>query len=384
MRTIWISAVLGATLLVTGAAPSGAQADDDLTRALLSGGRQFTEPPAATDLEGIRIGTGDTAARPRTPMSACWRGDELAIADLSRRMVLVFAESGRLLRTIGSRGTGPGQFMRLSMVRCSAGDAAFLAADLGTHRLSFFDSSGALLHTARTPDVPQIDILGGYALMDDGTWFESWLGTDVPIGPYLSPAQWRGVPLVRRFGASGDSIGAFGQPKPYEDRVARRVLNRLFMTIASDTLWTLTQGDATVRAFLPTGEQVLSDIQLPVYFRGRDPKVELGKGHPASDFLPNRMAYDPNVQDVAVVLDSLLLTARYADWGFKLVTEGGIALQRMARSTLELANRRGEVVRAYNVPGTVLAVESDGARRVAVITRLRDDSRAVFIARLPR
>jgi hypothetical protein len=166
--------------------------------------------------------------------------------------------------------------------------------------------------------------------------------------------------------------------------VARRVLNRVFLCLARDTAWTMTQGDATVRGFTATGTSVGPPIRFPVYFRGMDPdvKVTTGVAHPGNDFLPNSMTYDPNVLGIAVVEDSLFATVRYRNWGMRIVHGDGLSLRRMAESSVEVINRRGVVVRAYDAPGMVEDIASDGEARVAIITRMRDNTRHLLVARV--
>ncbi|HVX41392.1 MAG TPA: hypothetical protein VHB25_17640 [Gemmatimonadaceae bacterium] len=369
-------------------APCTAQAAEDLTRALAGDGhRTITQPPALATLAWRDLSV-DPAGGPsplKVPFSMCWHGSSLVVADRQLAQLVVFAANGDVTRTIGSRGAGPGQFIVPTVVRCSTGAAAYMVADLGAHRVTFLDSLGAVLRTTNTPDVPQIDIIGEFALRPDGGWYDSWLGSDVTFGPYLSDQQWRGVGLVRRYGPDDRLRSEFGTPVPYRDRVARRVLNRVFLCLSRDTMWTLTQGDATIRGFAHDSAMVASPIRLPVYFRGMEPDVKVNERArvPGSDFLPNSLTYEPNVQGLAVVADSLFVTIRYRDWGMKLVHGSGFSMRRLANSSIEIVNRRGQVIRAYDAPGMLLSIETDGKSRIAAITMMRDNTQHVLTARLP-
>lgn len=386
-RTLCLAAAtMVAGAMVAGAARAAAgQASEDLTRALQgSGARRLSAPPRLQRLPWRRIGADDAALRLRIPFALCWRGASLVVADRDLAKVVVFAPDGRFQRAFGERGTAPGQFGELTVVRCADDRVAFLTADLATRRVSLLDTAGGVVASAPLPEVPQIDVVGEFALGRGGTWYESWLGSDVSFGPYLSDAQWQRVALVRQYERGRGLQREFGTPVPYRDRVARRVLNRVFYAPWRDTLWTLTQGDATIRGFAPGGAPVGRPIELPVHFRGPDPEVELGRGVPQSDFVPNTMAYDPNVTGLAVLRDSLFATARHRDWGLKLITGGGVTLRRMAASSVEIVDRRGRVLRAYDAPGMIVALAADGGSRIAIITRQRDNTRHVYVADVPR
>ncbi len=375
---------LAASVLTTSAS---AQAREDLTRALGAGvGRTITSAPSLDSLPWREVGRNDPSGQgaPRSPRALCWLGDSLVIADGSSQQLMFYTGAGTYVRSIGGRGTAPGLFAGLTIVRCGAGKTALLAADLSTHHVSFFNSAGTFLRVAPTPKVPQIDILGEFALASDGSWFDSWLGTDVPFGPYLTDEEWQSTRLIRRYGPDDKPLGEFGAPPIYSDRVARRVLNRVFFAPWRDTLWTLTQGDATIRGFTIAGGSAPRPVRLPVYYRGAEPKVEIGEGHAGSPFLPNSMTFDPNVAGLAIVSDSLFAIVHYREWGTRMVGPGlDLSLRHIANSSIEVVDRRGRVVRAFDAPGFVLAVASDGRLRFAILTQMKDRTSHVLLARLP-
>lgn len=355
----------------------------DLDRALSGGvGRVVTTatPPVAIPWHPVGGGKSGTPGV-RFPRSICWAGDLLVVADGGPRQLVLFDAKGVEVRRVGRRGTSPGAFVDLGMVRCSRESGLLLAVDHGNHRITTLNLQGDVLRTAPTPDVPQIDIVGEYALAEDGTWFESWMGSEIPIGPYLSPERWRSVRLIRRFDVLGSLQHQFGIPVPYRNQVARRALNRVYVQLWRDTLWVMTQGDATIMGYSSDGRSVGGALRLPVHFRGQEPDVRLGAGHPASDFLPNEMRFDPNVADLTVVQDSAFAVIRYRDWALRLVGTGDDARRnRIARSAIDIVDRRGRILRSLGAPGMVIAVKSDGRRSLAILTKLDDGSRRVFVS----
>lgn len=67
--------------------------------------------------------------------------DRWAIADDSRKEIRIFDTSGRLLRTIGGEGGGPGEFRQIAGLYFVGGDS-LAAWDPREQRLTVFDSSG--------------------------------------------------------------------------------------------------------------------------------------------------------------------------------------------------------------------------------------------------
>jgi len=80
-------------------------------------------------------------------------GDVVYVAQPQEHLIRVFDSSdGRLLRTIGRRGAGPGEFQRLSTLGLH-GDSIY-GTDMSLHRLSLFDPDGIHLRTERTMSDP--------------------------------------------------------------------------------------------------------------------------------------------------------------------------------------------------------------------------------------
>lgn len=355
----------------------------DLDAAISAGGRRTITPaPPAERLQWKEMEV--TGVRVVDPRALCFRGAELAIADAALRSIVVVGPQPGEARALGTVGAAVGMFASLEHLSCGPGRTAFLAADLAQHRVTLFDSLGGVLGTARTPDVPQIDILGEYALAEDGSWFESWLGSRVPFGPYLTDAEWAGVPLARRYSAGGKVERAYGRTLPFENTVARRVLHRTFLRFAHDTLWILTQGDARLRAFRTDDGLQVAEHLLPIHERGRAPKVSVGRGHPRSPFRPATMEYDPTVGGFDLGPDSTFVVLGYRDWGWRRVGAGkDLSINRRAASVVTVVTRSGRVTSVFHAPGMVLSVAASTSGELAVVSEGSDGRRRVFLARLP-
>jgi hypothetical protein len=373
-------------LVAVAAVASACRADDDLTRALDGGiGRAVTPAPSPavqewTDIAEAAPGN-DTLQL--SPQSVCFTEDEMVVADLRRQRVVVFSHDGTRLRSLGGYGSRPGQFLEIASVRCSRNGSTILVSDLANQRLSFFSEEAGFVRSIPAPVSPQIPVLGDYAPVSDGRWYSSWLGASNPLGPYLTEREWEIVPLVELRDPDGHSVRALGQPVAYRSPVARRVLNRTFLTTHRDTVWVLTQGDATVRGFTSQGAEV-PPLRLPVYFRGAEPSVSVQDPLPRSAYRTNRMTYHPNVQGLAVVADSLFATIRYRKWGRKLVGSGGSwTIMPRAASSIEVFDRRGRVVQSFEVPGFGRELASDADSKIAVVTEMPDRANRVLFGTVP-
>ncbi|HYR12332.1 MAG TPA: 6-bladed beta-propeller, partial [Longimicrobium sp.] len=255
-RVGWLAVTVFSLALVS----AGCRKNEDLTRAIDGGvGRSISSQPAPAAFQWKSLGAlqPDNDTLLRQPVSACWLGEHLAVADEHRQRVVVFDAAGVPVRTIGKRGVKEGEFLEISTIRCSEGRAALLVADGGSRRVSFFDAAGRLLYSVPAPVTPQDPVqLGDFILTSSGDWFDSWLGIRANDGPYLSAEDWRKVKLVRAWSPVGDTRGEFGDPVAYSHPTARRVLNRVFLASVRDTVWLLTQGDAVLRGFGADGGSV--------------------------------------------------------------------------------------------------------------------------------
>lgn len=362
----------------------GCGRNEDLTRAISAGvGRELAEPrePAAfqwVDLAAAAPGNDTLLHR---PSSICWAGDALIVADVSLSSLFVFQEGTRLARKLGGVGAGPGRFIRVESIACAGRSKRFLVADSETRRISFFGVDGHYEGSAPAPPTPQdLPLLGTFAFAADGTWFDSWLGSTVNFGPYLSDREWGSIRLIRHWSKSGDLLNQFGEPVPYTNTVARRVFNRVFLDTQRDTVWAMTQADGVVRRFDREGRRAGPDVVLPMYYRGAEPRIKVKEPFaPGSHFRSSKLVYQPNVRGLAVVQDSLLAFARYRNWRF--VYRG--FFDYWPESSLEVASRSGEVLLSLAVPGEVKAVASDGGHRVALLVEERDRKFRVLVGRVP-
>ena len=75
------------------------------------------------------------------PWNVTINNGKLYVADCGNHRIAIFTLEGQLIRTIGSRGSGPGQFNRPSAVAFSP-DGDMYVADRNNHRIQVFNSDG--------------------------------------------------------------------------------------------------------------------------------------------------------------------------------------------------------------------------------------------------
>jgi len=164
--------------------------------------------------EVARIGSLDDPEQALTRVSAVRIGPDgkLFVAQPMENVIRVFNRTGDLVRTIGGRGEGPGEFSGLSSIGF-IGDTLF-ASDNRLGRVSFFGWDGEFLVSVRwvteevrvpagllLPTPPQVVLRDGGGLVEPGS--------AVPIGPTGAPAGELEVPYLRMDRTAGvtDTLG---------------------------------------------------------------------------------------------------------------------------------------------------------------------------------
>ncbi len=112
---------------------------------------RYTDPDkdVVEAVELLRVGSFDdstTAFGLITGLDWGPRG-RIRVGDALTHRILEFDRSGKLLRSFGSKGEGPGEFVDISGLVSLGGD--FVVADRQTNRFSLFDSTGMFVRSIR-------------------------------------------------------------------------------------------------------------------------------------------------------------------------------------------------------------------------------------------
>jgi len=184
----------------------------------------------------LRIGSVDAPDQALTWVSQVLIGPDgsLYVAQPQDRRIRVYDSAGKLQRTIGRRGRGPGEFESLSAIGF-VHDTLY-ASDSSLRRVSLFRPGGALLRSMQWatpligqppavyfPTAPQVLLTEGtalvkpdvpVALLASGTGRVPWLHIGA-TGQVLDTLLWQELPLEAFEMRSGGN--RFFAPKPFLD-----------------------------------------------------------------------------------------------------------------------------------------------------------------------
>jgi hypothetical protein len=140
-------------------------------------------------------------------------GDRVVVANGGRMELLFFDGNGSLLRRVGGRGGGPGEFQSLEWLSRFGSDS-ILALDVLGHRVSFFDLEGNLGRSVRLEPNAQIPFPRPVGFFADGSFLATQgtfrLGGDPPARAERTPE------LLFRYEADGITViklGTFPGPE---------------------------------------------------------------------------------------------------------------------------------------------------------------------------
>ena len=131
----------------------------------------------------------------------------IVVSDAAARQLYFFDSAGRLVKTAGGPGQGPGEFGYSVLRVWPAPSGEIVVADEGALRMNVFSDTGAFIRTSRfapLDDIPRIAPVGVFA---DGTVLASGL-----VGPSMQPPRRAGETVRRdavylRYSPSGELLG---------------------------------------------------------------------------------------------------------------------------------------------------------------------------------
>ena len=175
----------------------------------------------------------------------------IVVADSRASALRFFAQDGRLVRTAGRVGGGPGEFRKLSWLGKCNGDTLF-AADAGLHRITVFGPSGSRAREFRIPTG-----VTHLRCSRTGT-IAAFLGPRRSAKPSLSGNDWRLYGPLLLLNSVGDTIFSFGSILLGENRPLGVVT---YLSLSDDRVYIGTGESSFVDVFSRNGRQLAS---LPV------------------------------------------------------------------------------------------------------------------------
>lgn len=187
----------------------------------------------------------------------------IALGDASEGNVKLFAESGRLLRILGRKGGGPGEYREPRYPRF-ADDTTLHIADTDGGRLTVVTTGGRVV---RTLQLGKLVYLSGFALDGRGGYL---VGSEDPEGYVLFHLDSTGK-QVGRFLKIRDVL-----PRGMPDSPYWRNVRNFYLTVLHDTAYvTLTYSDTLWRVSLRDSVESAIAITPPGYQVPAPPKTDL-------------------------------------------------------------------------------------------------------------
>lgn len=193
------------------------------------------QPGCTLSFEVDRVMGGIRAqAAPEQPEFASILGTAITpsgdvyVADGVLRRIFQVGPDGRLVRTFGSDGTGPGELRSVSRVATAGGRV--YALDRALNRIVVWDTSGAHL---RTRDLPFfVRAHPSLAATPDRLYLP---GLQEGLAPELLASS----PVIHEFDAEITHLRSFGRPPRLEHESSRRLLSSGTLLTAPDGFWFL-------------------------------------------------------------------------------------------------------------------------------------------------
>jgi hypothetical protein len=187
----------------------------------------------------------------------------IALGDASEGNVKLFSESGRLLRILGRKGAGPGEFREPRYPRFGD-DSTLHIADTDGGRLTVITTSGRLV---RTLQPGRLVYLSGFALDGRGGYL---VGSEDPDGYVLFHLDSTGT-QIGRFLKIRDVL-----PRGMPDSPYWRNIRNFYLSVFRDTAYvTLTYSDTLWRVSLLDRIETAMAITPPGYEIPAPPRAEL-------------------------------------------------------------------------------------------------------------
>lgn len=179
---------------------------------------------------------------------------DVVVANAGAGELRWFDASGRLVRSAGRKGGGPGEFQHIAWVGLLPGDSV-AAWDPVLRRLSIFADDGRF---ARAVSIPARGPLATLVGMLNGSFV---LATRVNVEPAGGATVWRDSLLFLRVGLLGevrDTVGRFPGTEWYADAAGTRVQTRplgrqTVAAVAGATLYVGTGDAYLITAYGPDG-----------------------------------------------------------------------------------------------------------------------------------
>jgi hypothetical protein len=189
------------------------------------------------------------------------------VADSGSSRVLVFDFQGKFLKSIGTKGQGPGEFMRPTGM-CILKNSGLAVADLTNNRIQIFDQSGKFLRAVTVTDARVADLISAgdkfYTVPAFGfSGFSLNMGSEEKTQPLVSVLDDQGHKIQEISVADFPEIQPFVRALKHRVCLALSPQGKLFLPHFAMNI---------VQVFDLTGKKI-GDFSRPLAFKPITPKL---------------------------------------------------------------------------------------------------------------
>lgn len=185
----------------------------------------------------------------------------ILIGDVSEGNVKLFAPDGRLIRIIGRKGSGPGEFTAPRYPRFGPGGMIYVA-DAQNPRIQVFDTSGTLRHSS---PLAEVGVVMGFEPVTTATYL---LTVERAENDRVLVEVDSAGKVRREFLGIGEV-----RPTGEGDSQLWRNVRNFFLTVSHDTAYVSSSiSDTLWSVHLPSGREARTRVVFPGYIRPSPPR----------------------------------------------------------------------------------------------------------------
>ncbi len=204
-------------------------------------------------IDTLRLEVPDATPLIRVSGLAIGPRGQILIGDVSESNVKWFDRTGRLLRVLGRRGDGPGEFAQPRFPRFSA-DGRVFVADAMMSRIAVFDSLGRVL---KTVSLEGFSPIMGFAVLPDGRFVLTGSASAEDV-VFIADSTGR---IIQHLLRADRTLPRAGPESPFW-----RPVTQHWLALVGDTaIVASTLSDSLWRVSLLTGQIAASRLVVPGY-----------------------------------------------------------------------------------------------------------------------
>lgn len=279
----------------------------------------------------------------------------MLVVDEATRELRIYSPSGRLVRTAGGRGSGPGEFQTIFSLKRFGRDSLF-AFDQSLRRMTILDDGGNVARMVRfSGSVPQRTLNGVEGLLSNGNAVARWLRLERPDADQAIAHD-----QIVVTGPSGETVRVLGEfvgsrlvKRPPTDGGAATIDGplfdrRTFVVTSGDRIFVGDNASPEIAVYDAVGRRLFSVRTAP----GMRPISASTRRRAIAARLDQRGIQGPQREREARAQDAMITQKEMPSYSAIMVSEEGLLWVREYAETVADAERW----RVYNDSGKALGV----------------------------